>query len=77
MRQDLPIGQGAIDPCIHGADILLTFGRLDGRAGQFTIGHVNAKARGSLGKHDKIIRTDLMSQPARAAMDRNDDLAFM
>ena len=76
MSQDLPIGQGAIDSCIHCANILLTFGRSNGRAGQFTIRYVNTKARGSLGKHDKIVRTDLMPQPTGAAMDGNDDLAF-
>ena len=75
--ENLPVGQGAIDPGAHGAQVRAPAGRIDRGAGQFPVGQHNAMLPGS-GKHRvEKLGTDLMPQPARAAMNADQDMMKM
>jgi len=76
MRQDLPVGQRAVDGRPHGAQILAPECRFERRTGQFAVRQHDAVLRRG-GRHARQeIGAHLVAQAARAAMDADHDLAL-
>ncbi len=63
VRDDLPVCQRAVDRGTHGAEIALTDGRVQGRAGQFAIRQVNAIASGRHHHLFQELGSDLVAEP--------------
>src|SRR5262249_35225206 len=74
MRDDLAVGQSAVDCGAHRAQILLADRRVDRRAGQLAVWQLDPVAGRARRHLLQELRPDLMAQPARAAVDADDDL---
>src|SRR5215467_4325330 len=72
MRQNLTIGQGAVDAGPHGAEVFLAEWRMDRGTGQLTIRKFEALCRRTLHHPAEEVCADLMSQPTRAAVNAQD-----
>ncbi len=75
MRDDLPVGEGAIDAGAHGAEIALAQLRADRRAGEFEIRQCDPMRRRRQRHLAQEFGADLVAEPARPAMDADDDIA--
>ncbi len=76
MREDLPVGQRAVDRRAHGAEIILAQRGVDRRAGELAVGQDDAVARRGDGHFLQELGADLMPETARAAMDADHDVVF-
>ena len=76
MGKDLPVGQRHVDRGVHRAEILLPLGEAIGAHASSRSGRLDAEPAGGLGQADQIVGADLVAEPARAAMDRHQDLAL-
>ena len=74
MRQDLAIGQGAVDAGAHRAVVLPAHVGLDRGAGQFPVGQLHAVLGGRLDHAGGEVRGDLVAQAPRAAVDHHGDV---
>src|SRR6516164_950579 len=75
MRDDLPVGEGAIDAGAHRAEITLAKLGADWRAGEFEVRQSDPMRRCRQRHFAKKVGADLVTEPARPAMDADDDLA--
>src|SRR6516225_9590362 len=75
MRQNLAVGERAIDTRTHGAEITLANLGMDRRASEFEIGQRNAVRRRREGHFAEELGADLVAEAARPAMDADDDVA--
>ena len=76
MGQDLPVGQRAIDRRAHRAEIFLSHFRMNRGTGQFAVRQVDVVPCGGDGHALEEFSADLMPEPARAAMDAQNHVAF-
>ena len=76
MADDLAIGEGAIDAGPHGAEIAFAERRQNWGAGQLAIRQVDADFRVLDHHFAQEFGADLVAQPARSAMDGDDDIAL-
>ena len=61
---DLAVGEGAVGCTIHGRKVLLTFGRLEWRAGQLLIFHRDPVASHGFFEGLEVVARDLMAEPS-------------
>jgi hypothetical protein len=74
MRDNLAVGQGAIDRGAHRAQICLADRRVDRRAGQLAVGQFDPVAGRAYRHSLQELSPDLMAQPARAAVNADHHL---
>ena len=77
MRDDLTVGERAVDARAHGAEIALPELGRDRRAGEFEIGQADALRRRLDDHLAQKLGADLVPETARAAMDAHDHIAAL
>src|SRR6516164_4507090 len=75
MRQNLAVGERAIDTRTHGAEITLANLGMYRRASEFEIGQRNAVRGRREGHFAEELGADLVAEAARPAMDADDNAA--
>ena len=77
MRDDLPVGERAVDGRAHGTQVRRAERRVDRRAGQLAVRQLDAMARRRHHHAFEELGADLMAEAARPAVDADDDVAFV
>src|SRR3989338_996634 len=70
----LPVGPGIVRGRSHGGEVILSFGRIDRRAGQLAVRELNPVLGHRLAHDLEKILAGLIAQAARPRMDQNNDL---
>ena len=73
--EDLAVGERAVDPCAHRAEIVLADLGINRRAGELAIGKTDAVLRGGDRHPLQEIGADLVPEASRAAVDHHHDVA--
>ncbi len=77
MCQQLPVGKGKIGGGTHRAQVGLPFRTVHRRTNQLPVGQINIVAPNHRLELLDIVRTDLVTQPARAAVDLHHQAALL
>ena len=74
MGDHLPVGEGGVGGRRHGGEVGLTLRRAERCAGELAVGDANAVARHGFVETAEIVRSDLMPESARAAVEHDEHL---